>query len=238
MLNQTRVLSFIKHNLGFPFQHLEFEDEQIVEYFTTYSLRSFSQYVPEVKKIPLTLSLEANKVPGLENEFYITDPQNLEILNVVELYFKGNELYMHGHPFFGPWTHFEIREWALASEMANQLKSFSSFDTTFEFTHPNVLRISPIPTENNVIVEYERIQPEDLRGIPNEFQILFCEYCLADIMVSLGRVRKKYGDGNMRTPFGEIPIGSEIFDEGKEKKRELIEKLERLALPNVTIEHG
>ncbi len=236
MLNQTRVLSFIKHNLGFPFQQLELEDEKIVEYFTTFSLREFSQYVPEVKKIPYNLDLAANKVPSVANEFYITDPQNLEILNVVELYFKGNELFMHGHPFFGPWTHFELREWALATEMANQVKQFSSFDTTFEFSHPNIMRISPTPS-GNCTIEYERIQPTDLRGIPNEFQVLFCEFCLADIMITLGRVRKKYSE-NMTTPFGQVPISADIFDEGKEKKRELIEKLERLALPNVTIAYG
>lgn len=238
MLNQNRVLNYIKHNLGFPFQHLEYEDEKIVEYFTTYSLREFSHYVPEVKKIPLNLTLDINKVPNIENEFYITDPQNIEILNVIELYFPGNELYMHGHPFFGPWTHFEIREWSLATEMANQLKTFSSFDTTFEFTHPNIIRISPVPTEHTVIVEYERIQSSDLGGIPNDFQVLFCDYALADMMIILGRIRTKFGGGNMRTAFGEIPIGAEILDEGKEKKRELIEKLERLSLPNVTIEFG
>ena len=33
---------------------------------------------------------------------------------------------------------------------------------------------------------------------------------MSDIMIQIGRVRKKFGDGVIRTPFGEIPLGSEI----------------------------
>ena len=43
---------------------------------------------------------------------------------------------------------------------------------------------------------------------------------------------------NFRSPFCEIPLGSYIFEEGKEKKRELLEKMERLALPNVSLDFG
>jgi len=240
MLNHTRVLDYIKHELGFPFMQLELEDDQIVEHFTTYSLREFSRYVPEVKKINLDLTSSVYKVPNRQNEFYISDPENIEILNVIDLYFGGEQYYINGHPYFGPFSHSELREWALQTEMANQLKMFSSFDTTFQFSHPNILRISPVPTTNTTTictVEYERMQPSDLRGIPNEFQILFCEFACADIMIRLGRIRSKYA-GQMRTPWGEIPIGAEILDEGKEKKRELVEKMERLVLPNVVCDHG
>ncbi len=239
MLNHSRVLDYIKGELGFPFQQLEFEDDIIVEHFKTYTLREFSSYVPEVKRLSLNLTIKAYRVPGIQNEFYIVDPDNIEILNVVDVYFPATDLYIHGHPIFGPFTHFEIREWALATEMANQVKSFSSWDKTIQFIHPNIVRITPVPNElDNCTVEYERMQPEDLRGIPNEFQVLFCEFSLADIMIRIGRIRKKYGDGQIRTPFGEIPLSAEIFDEGKEKKREILEKLERLALPNVSIDHG
>lgn len=239
MLNHSRVLQFIKDNLGFPFQNLELEDLQIVQYFTTYSLREFSKYVPDINKVVLNLTLAQNIVNSRQNEYYITDPDNIEILNVIDIYFGGSDLYLQGHPIFGPFSHFELRDWALATEMANQLKMFSNFDVTFEFFHPNIVRISPIPNNaRSCTVEYERMQPSDLRGVPNEHQLLFCDFSLADIMIVLGRIRKKYGDGNLRTPFGDIPLGSDIYDEGKEKKRELIEKLERLALPNVSLDFG
>ena len=57
-------------------------------------------------------------------------------------------------------------------------------------------------------------------------------------MMVIGRIRKKYGGGTLRTPFGEIPLDSDVYEEGKELKREVIEVLERLYIPNVRIDHG
>lgn len=240
MLNHSRVLGYIKDHLGFPHTHIELEDEQIIQRFVTYSLREFSEYVPDRTKLVLNLSDPVYKVPNIQNEWYLKDPDNIEILNVVEVYFDGSDEFLHGHPMFGPFSHYELREWALATEMAGQTKQFSSFDKTYEFRHPNVLRISPVPTtgSGSATVEYERMQPSDLRGIPNEHQILFCQFALADIMIQMGRIRKKYGDGNLRTPFGEIPIGSDIYEEGKELKDKLLEKMDRLYLPNVSVDFG
>ena len=239
MLNTNRVLNYVKTNLGFPFQQLEWEDPTIIEYIQTYTLREFSMYFPEIKKVNLNYSDPNIKVPGRQNEYYITDPEGLEILNVVDLYQDQSELIFHGHPPMGAFTHGEIDDFALAVTMAMDTKMFSSFDTTFEFRHPNVIRISPVPHNTSTFtVEYERVQPPDLRGIRNEFQIMFCELSLADVMIALGRVRKKYGDGNLRTPFGEIPLNSDIYEEGKEKKREILDKLMTQVPPNVVIDFG
>lgn len=238
MLNHSRVLGYIKDFMGFPHVHIELTDEQIIQRFVTYTLREFSEYVPDVNKIYLSFSDTDYQVPNIQNEFYLKDPDNEEILNVVEVYFDGTDSLITGAPIFGPMSHFEIREWALAESMSKDLKQFSSFDKTFEFRTPNILRISPVPTTGGgCTVEYERIQPSDLGKIPNEHQILFCKLCLADTMIQIGRIRKKYG-GQIRTPFGEIPLNDEVGDEGKEMKRELIEKMDRLYLPNVSIDFG
>jgi hypothetical protein len=117
---------------------------------------------------------------------------------------------------------------------------FSSFDYTFEFRHPNIIRISPLPssTLGIITVEYEREQPHDLSGVPNDLHIYYKKLALSDIMMVIGRIRKRYGGGNLRTPFGEIPLESDIYEEGKDKKQEVIEYLERLYIPNVRIDHG
>jgi len=240
MLDSNRVLRYIKRNLGFPHVQLELTDAQILEYVQEETIREFSYYVPDVRKMALNTTLESNKVPGRSNEFYLNEPEGREILNVVDIYFDQGDLYALGHPPFGVFSHFELREWALSVEMAGQTKMFSSFDKTFEFKHPNIVRISPInPTQiQTVTVEYERAQSSDFSEVPNDLQLNFLELALADIMVILGRMRKKYGGGNLRTPFGEIPLDSEILEEGKEKKREVLEKLERLYIPNVRVDHG
>ena len=238
MLNVNRVLSYVKDNLGFPFMQLELEDDKIIEYIQTYTLREFSYYVPEVKKLGLNLNLAANKVAGRANEYYIEDPQGREILNIVEIYFDTGNLMLFNHPPLGPMTHFEIRNWALQTETANQTKSFSSFDYTFEFQHPNIVRISPVPNNTEfVTVEYERVQSSDLSGIPTEYEWTFLQMALADIMVMIGRIRKKYSD-QIRTPFGEVPLNAEIYDEGKEMKREILEKLSLGPVMNVIFDRG
>jgi len=240
MLNATRVLKYIKDNLAFPFNFIEIDDPKIMEYVTEYTVREFSYYIPQVRRMNLNLTLATNRVPGRSNEYFLYDPQGLEILNVVDIYFDEGNLILHGHPPLGPLSFGEVKEWALAVATSMQVKVFSSWDYTNEFIHPNIVRISPaiVNAGPNVTVEYERMQPPDFRGIPNEFQVLFCEMALADIMILIGRIRKKYGDGTLRTPFGEIPLSAEVGDEGKDKKREIVEKLIAGALPNVIIDHG
>ena len=238
MLTQSEVLSYIKTNLGWPFMHLELEDDKIIEYVTTNTLKEFTYYVPQIWKTNLNLSIPSNKVDGIQNEFYIHDPQGLEILNVVELYTRSTQLMIHGHPPLGPMSQGELANWALDVHNSMTTKMFSSFDITFEFRHPNIIRISPVPTEaaESVIVEYEREQPKDLSGVPNDLHEYYKKLALADIMIVIGRIRKRYG--NMRTPFGEIPLEAEIFEEGKEMKREVMETLERLYIPNIRLDHG
>jgi hypothetical protein len=236
MLNTSRVLKYIKDNLGFPFSHFEFDDNDIIDYFTSYSLREFSHYFPYTEKINLNLLLPSSKVPGRGNEFYLETSK--EILSVIDVYFPMGDYILFGHPPIGPFSLGELKEWALNVEVAGMIKHYSSYDKTFEFKHPNIVRISPIPTNiQNCTVEIETIQPTDLSGVTNDTQHYFLELALADAMIRIGSVRKKYG-GQMRTPFGEIPINSEIYEEGKDKKRDILEKLVAGSIPNVSIEFG
>jgi len=241
MLNQNEVLEYIKDNLGWPFMFLELEDNKIIDYFTKHSRKTFSYYIPQKKTLGLNTSSTSLKVPGKANEFYINEPNGLEILNVVDMYTSASDLYLFGHPPLGVFSHFDLREWALQTEMAMATKMFSTYDYTFEFKHPNIIRISPYNASAGlgiVTIEYERMQPEDLSGIPNDLQKYFKDLALADILIVIGRIRKRYGGGNLRTPFGEIPLEADIYEEGKELKREVIEVLERLYIPNVRIDHG
>ena len=239
MLNQDKVLKFIKDNLAFPHMFIELEDEKIIEYFTEYTLSEFSRYFPYYKKQNLELNLENNKVPNRANEFYIYDHEGLEILNVKDVVFGKEDSYLFGHPVMGPMSYGELDNWMLQSELANRTKTYSDWNRTWEFLHPNVLRIAPVYTlPSNIVVEYETIQPIDLRGIPNEFQRMFCNLASADIKIVIGRIRKRYGDGKLNTPFGQIELSAEIADEGKEEREKIIEKLEQTLIPNVRLDVG
>ena len=240
MLDQSQLLDYIKRNLGFPFMQLEWTDEDILEYTTKFSLKEWSYWVPDTAKMALNTQLTANQVPGRGNEYYLNEPEGREILNIIDIYFDSGNLYALGHPPFGIFTEGELPDFALRVNSAMTTKMFSSWDYTFEFHHPNIVRISPLfPSEARIVtVEYERQQCEDLSEIPNDLYVLYEEFALADVMMAIGRIRKRYGGGSLRTPFGEIPLESDIFEEGKELKREVKEKLERLFVPNIRIVHG
>jgi len=240
MLNDSRVLNYVKRQLGHPVMKIELDDTQILEIIKEETLDEWSYYAPNKAKMALNLGVEANRVPGNPNEFYLFEPEGREILNISEIYFDQSSLYALGHPPMGVFSEFELRGWALQVHQAMTTKMFSSWDFTFEFHHPNRVRISPLPIHNEriVTVEYERKSQDDFSEIPNDVHRLFLDLALSDVMITIGRMRKKYGGGNLRTPFGEIPLESEIFDEGKELKREVIEKLERLFTPNILVDHG
>jgi len=237
MLNATRVLTFVKDYFGFPYAQVELEDDEIMNYIRNYTIKEFSHYIPQKKKLILDLSLAANKVVNIENEWYLTEPDGLEILNVIDVIYSGGNLYFFGHPPFGPFSQpTDLRQWSLDVATSMMVKKFSSFNYTFEFEHPNLLRITPVPTETYCGVLYEREQPSDFSGIPNDIQIYFLKFAAYDIGLYIGRIRSKYE--NIRTPFGEIPLTKEIFEESREGKRDLIDKLTAASLPNVTVDIG
>ncbi len=243
MLNQNKVLKYVKTHLGFPFVQVEMEDDDILDHIKDFTLQEWTYYLPEKKRTSINTGVSASKVPGSQNEFYIIDADNLEILNVVDIYLPASDLLFHGHPYYnvgsgtGPSGMVGLKEWALAVSSSMMMKMFSTYDTTWEFRHPNVIRISPVEMvgEKSITIEYEREQPHDFSGIRNDVQIHFLKLASADIKILIGTIRKKY-QNTIRTPFGEIPL-EDILQEGKDEKRELLEKLE-LSLPNITLERG
>ena len=238
MLNASRLLNYIKTEIGFPWQFIELSDTDILNHITQYTLRTFDQYFPDENMIGYNLNATANKVPNKANEYYLVDPDNREILNISHIYFPLGNWIMFGHPPIGPLSMGELESWALNVEMAGWVKSFSSWNYTYVFKHPNIFSIRPVPKDDNIAIEYERHHADDFSTIPNALQMWFCDLALADIMILIGRIRKKYGDGGLHTPFGDINLSTDIYEEGKEKRAEVIEKLTSGALTNVVISFG
>ena len=239
MLNDSYVLDYVKSNLGFPFNFIEIDDSKILDYIKKFTLKEFSHYFPDTAKVTENLDSPNYKVPQTSNEFYIFDPLNLEILNVVDVLMDASTLYLFGYPMIGPLSYNQLPAWTLQVDKTISLLSFSDYNLTFEFKHPNIVRICPAKiASGNVTFQYERMQSPDFSGIPTEMEVLFCQLALADMEIMIGRIRKKYGDGNIKTPFGDIPLGAEIYDEGKEMKDKIISQLETNLIPNVIMDIG
>jgi len=241
MLNSTKVLNYIKGEIGFPWQFVELSDEEILDHIRNYTMKTFAHYFPDETTIGLNVQLASNKVANKANEFYITDPEGREILGVSHVYYSAGNLYLFGHPPLGPMSMGELEQWAFSVEVAGWVKSFSSFNYTHVFKHPNILSIRPTPnSEQWIAIEYERAHAEDFSTITNDLQMYFLELALADIGMRIGRLRKKYsaGGAGIPTPFGNIPLDDSIFEEFKEKRAEVLEKLTAGALTNVVVSFG
>lgn len=236
MLNTSRVLRYIKTHLGFNFQKLELSDQEIVDYISEFTIRTFSKYIPDTNRVYVDPTNPAYLVSSLiSNEFLIEDPNGLEIISVIELYFDGANDFVLGHPVVGVFSYQELPDWTLRVNDARNARLFSQFDYTFEFKPPANIRVTPKPT-SGFVVEYERLHHSNLGTIPNDLQDEFLKLSLSDIKIVIGGIRKKYG-GNLQTPFGNIPLDIDILSEGKEERREVLEKLQT-AIPNIVVDIG
>jgi len=236
MLSWSFIVERLKGEMSHPFQLLEKNDTQIIDYLRRNALRKFEQYFPQKWRITLNCASAEIMVPHRSSEFYMIDPDEREIKTVVAFYPTLGPYLFNNHPFFGPWSNGELPEWHLQTFNSGLLQPFSNFAYTTEFIPPNMIRISP-KFAGVCTIEYERSHDPELSSINPELEDVFIELCLGMFMMQTGRIRKKYNTTS--TPFGDIPLnGDDIFNEGKEIFDRTIELMKMGSLPNVSFDHG
>lgn len=236
MLSWSMIVETIKEELSYPFQMLEKSDDQIIDYLRRNALRKFEQYFPQKWRMTLNCSNPEIKVPNRKSEFYLIDPDERSIKNVVAFYPTLGPYLFNNHPFFGPWTSGELENWHLQVYNSGLLQPFSNYAYTTEFIPPNIIRISPI-FSGICTIEYERSHDPELSSLNPELEMIFMDLCQGMFMMMIGRLRQKYNTTS--TPFGEINLnGDQIFNDGKELFEKTIELMKMGSLPNVTFDHG
>lgn len=237
MLNISRVLRYVKSNLGGHRLKIELLDDEIMDYIKEFTLRTFSKYIPDEGRVVINPSDPNAHDSLITNKFFIEDEDSLEILGVKDIAdHLGGDLVL-GHPYVGVYSYDELPSWTLKTDMARSAKLFSLWDLVFEFHPPNVVEVWPTPDQSFTVI-YERVHNEDLSTIPVDLQEEFLKLALADIKLQVGAIRQKYGGGNLRTPFGEIPLVGDIYSEGRDERREIIEYLSTRAHPNIIMDIG
>lgn len=224
MLNWSFVLNRIKDELSLPNQPLEKTDDEIIDYLKRNALKKFEKYFPDKNIITLNANDENNQVPNKQSTFYLYDPDDREILNVVQMDTNMGDLMILGHNILGAWSFDQVPEVALANMKARNAKQFSMFNYTTEFLPPNMVRILPKFT-GTCAIEYERSHDPELSTIEPSLQDYFVDLCLSMVEMWIGKIRQKYSSYN--TPFGEIQVnGDVIYNDGKDLFDKTIEKLE------------
>jgi len=191
----------------------------VLNYINSYVLTRFSTYLPDKKRIGMDLSDEKYKT-DIENEFYIFDPDNRQIIGIVEAIPDMSSNIITGHPILGVMSFNELPEFMLNVEKSRNASKWGMIDPLFEFIPPNILRTNPIYRGKLTLI-YERVHSDKYTTIPIWAESLFLDYCLGHIQVLLGNKRKKFQ--TIQTPYGEVPLNA---DEVKSDGKELIDKIE------------
>ncbi len=249
MLNWSDLLFYIKGRLALPSSFIEKADTDLKRWIVNTALREFSDYIPDLAWTginPRETAFQTEK----GNIFKFFDAEELDILGVVNYYYSDAGYFATGHPVFPVFggqgscgsgggscaTGSELANFALQCMRSGMYRKFSYWGYTGKFITPNMVRILPEITEVFVL-EYERMQPHDLRKIPSEHARSFMELALAEVMLWIGSIRTHYGGGQIATPFGEIPLqGDTIKQEGQELKRETVDRLKEVSLPGIIVD--
>lgn len=208
MLNDSAVLKYIKRKCRFPFQKLELTDAELLDHIKELVLEEFSSFIPKRKYIKINPLDPITKVN--ETQFRILDPDDDEILWVDELV-QDNTLLTYGHPIFGPFTYSSLPPWYLDAYQARTTHITSIDQLTFEFEHPNLIRM--YNAQDNVIVIYS-CNHMSFTSVPSKFGKLVKDMCLAEAKLLLGNIRERFTD--LPTPFGAIQLdGDKLTAEGQ-----------------------
>jgi hypothetical protein len=236
MLSWSFIVQRIKEELSHPFQMLEHSDPQIIDYLKRNALKKFEMYFPQKWRLTINCADPSIQVPDRYSEYYLIDPDEREIKNVVAFYPTLGTYLFNNHPYLGAWNYEQLESWMLQTYKARNLAPFSNYYYITEFIPPNQFRITPKYSAVGT-VEYERSHDPELSTINPELEDIFVDLCLGMFYMMLGRLRQKYN--TTTTPFGEIPLnGDVIYNEGKELFDSTIERMKIGSAPNVVIDSG
>ena len=238
MLNWSFITQRIKDELTVSNQPLEKTDEELVTYLKNNALKKFERYCPDKNIITLNTSDVYVRVPGKKSMFYLFDPEDREIINVISVVTDASDLAILGHDItgLGALGYDQIVPVLLANNQARTTQIFSKYKYLSEFIAPNIVRILP-EFEGTCAIEYERSHDPELSTIEPSLQTFFIDLCLGMAEMWIGKIRQKFS--TYQTPFGEIQVnGDVIYNDGKDIYDKTIEKLETSHQINTIFEAG
>jgi len=233
-MTQDQVLNYIYSEFGIPYVPMEWSDQQILQRIYTKTIPLFSKYLPRITGMAIDFTNPAIQTQRV-NEFLISDPQGMPIIDIKYLIPTMADPILSGHPIIGllggNWE--TLASYLLKTDVANELQQFSMLNQTFDFIPPNFLRVIPTPRDAQTLI-YETYHLPDFSSILPEFESHFLDLAYADVAIAIGKLRKYYT--NVQTPFGEIQLNAdELISEAKELRQSTIEFLQG-ANPSIIVD--
>jgi len=235
MLDWNKVMRYIRGRLALPSTFIEKSESEIREWIIDNSLPLYSNYYPDWERVGIVTANPNYVNPLKKNQYLIHDEEGLPIYAVRECYFPFEGQAFSGHPIMPPMSFGNLTAWSTDVFKSRFFYPFSMFSYTYRFVHPNFVEIFTEQKPAQFVVEYERLQPPDLRKIPASMERIFKDLCLADCMIWIGSIRTMYTD--LATPFGPIPLkGEEMLSRGEDLRRDLIDFMSEDSRPPITID--
>ncbi|WCS68238.1 hypothetical protein Goe21_01280 [Bacillus phage vB_BsuM-Goe21] len=213
MLSSTYILRFIEKKLGYKFNELEMDPDEIIDNIKEETLVTFSNFFPY--QIEAIISNE-DKVEGTGNQYYINTDYN--ILNVARMYdnttrYFGAELVPYSNNMIDP----------VSRQIQADLSSMNRNPMTYQFTYPNIITITPaLYTIRKTKLLLNVVHPDHFGTIPTNLQTEFLKLALYDTKEVLYQIRKRFA--NLQTAFGNIELFVDELQEATDRKQELLDK--------------
>ena len=229
----TQTISYIKNNLSLPSGSFEDTDQQVKDYLKDTALFEFSTFFPGEGRVEIIPDNTSTKVSGKQNWFYIFDSENDPIISIKNVIFPLDGDVLASRPVQGVWSFGGMENFALQNYKAGLYQRYSPFTKSFHFHEPNIIEILPEVSDSaSFVVEYEKVQNKDLSCIPTALSILFMDLCLGHYMIKIGHLRSIFGDDNISTAFGPIPLkGEQLLQRGTEIREKCVEKMKEEQVP-------
>ena len=199
--NWNNIISYIKYELGIPYNLLEITDAQIVDIITEHVLPEFSQHNPA--KIWLKIDdgdKLAQPVNFNELSYHLNIPDNIYITSIENCYlntispFSGNlnSMAMFVNPI-------DIVVSNAYATLAASLQPVQSF----EYFPPRTICFSLL-IGFGVIVEVNTVHQNLETIAPDLYNSVFKKMCLSKIIKYIIKIRSKFTA--ITTPFGEFNL--------------------------------
>jgi hypothetical protein len=216
MLNSTYILRHVEKKLGYKFNELEINPDEIIENIQEESLITFSKFYPYQVE---TVIGEHTKVEGTNNEYYLET--EFDILGVSKVFdnitmYAGGGLMPYSHNMVDPMS----RQWTADAISINKNP------LVFQFNHPNTVTLTPalyVIRDTKVLLNV--VHPEHFGTVPTNLQDEFLKLALLDTKEVLYQIRHRFA--NLQTAFGSIELFIDDLAEAPNQKEELLEKWRR-----------
>jgi hypothetical protein len=218
MLNTTYVLRHLERKLGFKFNELEIDSEEIMDTLREETLVTFSKFFPYQVNSEIS---DATKLETASNEYYINT--DFQILNVARVY-DNTTMYAGGGllPYTGNMMD------PMSRQFTADAMSMNKNPLVYEFFHPNILKISPalyVMRETKILLNC--VHPDHFATIPTNLQSEFLKLALYDIKETLFQIRRRFA--NLQTAYGNIELFIDDLQEATQLKTDMLAEWRRHA---------